>query len=118
MRQFLSCIIMIALALASQGIRADERIGAFLIFDDIPDAILLDGKIDLKAPLELRRALQQRPETTLVVLGSPGGLVSSALIVADDIHRLGLSTAIPKGFGCYSACSFVFLAGKERLVEG
>lgn len=97
---------------------ADERIGAFLIFDDMLDVILLDGEIGMNTPLEFRRATAARPEAKVLVLGSPGGYVASALIVAGDVRSKGLSTAIPEGFGCYSSCTFIFFAGKERLAEG
>ncbi|MDX0491524.1 hypothetical protein GOC53_14765 [Sinorhizobium medicae] len=40
------------------------------------------------------------------------------LLIADDIHQRKLTTYIPKESKCYSACSFVFLAGKERKVDG
>lgn len=88
------------------------------MLDEVEDAVLMDGEIGVSTPLDFRRALDLRPKTSVVVLASPGGLVASSLILADDIHRLGLSTFIPEGFGCYSACAFVFLAGKNRLASG
>ncbi len=97
---------------------ADDRVGAFVVFNDVQDAILLDGEITVTAPLDLRRALILRPDAKVLVLSSPGGLVASALIVADDIHRLGMSTFIPEGLGCYSACAFIFLAGQSRVASG
>jgi len=105
--------------LAISGIaHADEKIGAFEIYDAHKDVIVLNGEIGIDTPLEFRRALSARPDAKIVLLNSPGGGVSSALIVAGDLHDKGLSTYIPKGFGCYSACSFLFFAGKERLAEG
>lgn len=113
----LLCFLSLAAFLAP-AVAADERIGAFLIFDDMQDVILLDGEIGINTPLEFRRATAARPEAKVLVLGSPGGYVASALIVAGDVHSKGLSTAIPKGFGCYSSCAYIFFAGKERLAEG
>ncbi|KQR79432.1 hypothetical protein ASG03_12090 [Rhizobium sp. Leaf341] len=40
------------------------------------------------------------------------------LLIADDIHQRRLATYIPKESKCFSACSFVFLAGDERKVDG
>lgn len=114
-------ILLYLLAFFALGLAtavADERIGAFLIFDDMDDVILLDGEIGINTPLEFRRALSARPDTKVIVLGSPGGYVASALILAGDLHSKGLSTAIPEGFGCYSSCAYIFFAGKERLAEG
>ncbi|MCY1552851.1 hypothetical protein D9M68_892760 [compost metagenome] len=34
------------------------------------------------------------------------------------MHELGLATWVPQEVGCYSACSFIFFAGSERLAEG
>ena len=41
-----------------------------------------------------------------------------ALDVALEIDQLGIETAIPEDFGCYSACAFMFLAGKNRYADG
>jgi hypothetical protein len=114
----LAVALVLLLILVVRPSLGDERIGSFAIFDDAPDAIFLLGPVTINAPLEFRRALTLRPEARIVVLDSPGGLVPSALLIADDIHQRGLSTAIPKEFGCYSACAFIFFAGRERLVEG
>lgn len=122
MRQLflLLCRTALALAIVVMGYpaAADERIGAFALFDHMPDIILMDGEIGINTPLEFRRALAANPDAKVLVLGSPGGYVASALILAGDLRSKGLSTAIPKGFGCYSACAFIFFAGKERLAEG
>ncbi len=97
---------------------ADERIGAFVVFDSLQDQILLDGDIGINAPLEFRRAMSARPDAKVLVLGSPGGYVASALIIADEVHSRGMSTVIPEDASCFSACSFIFLAGNERRVDG
>ena len=110
--------LLLFLGWSATAAMADERIGAFVIFEDMQDVILLDGEIGINTPLEFRRATAARPEAKVLVLGSPGGYVASALIVAGDVHSKGLSTVIPEGFGCYSSCAFIFFAGKERLVEG
>ncbi|ODT80954.1 MAG: hypothetical protein ABS76_14295 [Pelagibacterium sp. SCN 64-44] len=114
----IQAFVFALMVVAGPPVAADEQIGAFAIFDDMPDIILMDGEIGINTPLEFRRALAARPKAKVIVLGSPGGYVASALILAGDVHTSGLSTAIPKGFGCYSACAFVFFAGKERLAEG
>ncbi|QYO76930.1 PAN domain-containing protein [Devosia salina] len=114
---FLATLITVVVMLVPTSL-ADEQIGVFRIFDSHPNVVVLDGEIGINTPLEFRRALAARPEATVVVLNSPGGLVASGLILANDIHDRGLATTIPEGAGCYSACAFVFFAGAERLVEG
>ena len=96
------------------SVAADERIGAFLIFDELQDVILLDGEIGINNPLEFRRATAARPDAKVLVLGSPGSYVASALILAGGIRSKGISTIIPEGFGCYSSCAFVFLEGNHE----
>jgi hypothetical protein len=120
MRQLLSFFGIVVAVLATMVVAtpADETIGAFKVFDSQPDIVALDGEIGINTPLELRRALAAAPDAKVVVLNSPGGLVASGLILANDIHDRGLATVIPKGAGCYSACAFAFFAGHERLAEG
>jgi len=50
----------------------------------------------------------------IVLTDSPGGSVSSALDIADDIRRKGLSTTI-RGY-CRSACALIFLGGVQRTL--
>lgn len=97
---------------------ADQRIGPFQIFDDIEDVIVLDGEIGINAALDFNRALIARPAAKVLVLGSHGGDVAGALLVANEVYDKGLSTVIPSGFACHSSCAYIFLAGKERLAEG
>ncbi len=115
-KYFLVCFL--ALAFSVVQVQADERIGSFQVLSDLPKAIVLDGEITINTPLEFRRALDAQPNAEVVMLNSPGGLVASALILADDIYRLGLSTVVPSNAICFSACAYVFTAGKQRLAEG
>lgn len=116
MRFLFSLVLLLAMGFLPAT--ADERIGAFVISDTSQSAIMLDGDIGVGTPLEFRRALALRPDAKVVILSSDGGLVASALIIADDIHEEGLSTVITDSARCFSACAFIFFAGKERLVEG
>lgn len=96
----------------------DQTFGPFVVDSTRPDLITLNGSIDAGSALNFRRALQAAPNAKLVTLNSPGGNVQMGLLIADDIHQRKLATYIPKESKCYSACSFVFLAGKERKVDG
>lgn len=95
-----------------------NQFGSFLTFDEIPGLLALVGDIGPMTPLDMRRALNSMDEPVALALASDGGNVASALMVAYEVKELGLSTYVMPDTGCYSACSFVFLAGKERLVEG
>lgn len=97
---------------------ADERIGAFVLPDAAPNAIMLAGDITELAPLDFKKAMLRRPDADLLVLGSDGGSMLSGLLLADDVHVRQLATYVPEGLSCYSACSYVFLAGTQRLAAG
>ena len=97
---------------------AEKAFGPFTVDDAKPDVIALKGEIDVNSGLAFRRSLQAAPNAKLVTLNSPGGNVQMGLLIADDIHQRKLATYIPKESKCFSACSFVFLAGNERKVDG
>ena len=97
---------------------AEKAFGPFSIDDAKPDVISMNGMIDAGSALNFRRALQAAPNAKLVTLHSPGGNVQMGLLIADDIYQRKLATYIPKDSKCYSACSYVFLAGNERKVDG
>ena len=83
-----------------------------------PSVFFLAGDIDIRTSLNFKRAVLDVGAPELLVLNSNGGLVYIGLDLALEVERIGLTTYIPDGFGCYSACSYVFLAGIERIAEG
>ncbi len=95
-----------------------KKFGPFSFEESDPSVITLTGEIDLYSALNFRRALHASQKARLLVLDSVGGAVQMALLIADDVHARRLSTFIPKGKGCYSACAFIFMAGVERQVDG
>lgn len=44
--------------------------------------------------------------------------MQTGLLIADDVHARGIATYIPADASCYSACAFIFLAGRERRADG
>lgn len=121
MRNRFLAIVTIALLSVISGGRAsagEKTFGPFIVDDANKGVIALNGDIDVNSALSFRRALQAAPDAKLVTLNSRGGNVQMGLLIADDIHQRKLATYIPKGSKCYSACSFVFLAGDERKVDG
>jgi peptidoglycan hydrolase-like protein with peptidoglycan-binding domain len=92
--------------------------GAFSLPEDQPDLIVLNADITDQTPAEFDRALAARPEVRVVALNSPGGSVDSALKMAYEIRKRGLTTFVPRDMGCYSACAYIFFAGVDRQAEG
>jgi hypothetical protein len=111
-------IALLSVISAGSASAAEKTFGPFIVNDANKGVITLNGDIDVNSALSFRRALQAAPDAKLVTLNSPGGNVQMGLLIADDIHQRKLATYIPKGSKCYSACSFVFLAGNERKVDG
>jgi hypothetical protein len=97
---------------------AFERFGAFLVDPADPDTIYLNGAIEDAALLDFRRARRNFAGASTLVLNSPGGLVRTALAIADEAFEAGMSTVIPSWAGCYSSCAHIFLAGVDRIALG
>lgn len=95
-----------------------ERIGAFLTQKGQEDLVFLAGDITSQTPLDFKAVLNRFPKAKTLVLSSAGGSVTGGLLLADDVFVRGLNTYIPANLGCYSACSFVFFAGKARQATG
>jgi hypothetical protein len=54
------------------------------------------------------------PEKVVVTLTSDGGDFVTAFLVGDHIRLTGMTTFVPAGKTCASACAFVWLAGRPR----
>ena len=81
-------------------------------------SISFSGEIGPEALRKFNVALSLSPGAKKVTLSSPGGLVVPALEIASLVNTLGISTEIPLGATCESACSIIFFAGASRLAKG
>lgn len=80
------------------------------------------GEIDTGDARRLMRALAQATTdahgTKQLLLNSPGGLVGEAFVMAQIIEQEDVTTIVPSGGVCASACaSVVFVSGKYRTVD-
>jgi hypothetical protein len=57
-------------------------------------------------------------ERSVVRLNSLGGDIWGGMELGEAIRKLGLATEVPASAACASACTFAFLGGVERQVEG
>jgi hypothetical protein len=80
------------------------------------DAAYLSGAIKPGAYVTLREFLAEPRSTKLRVLylTSTGGKVEDATLMARDIRRAGLITAVDGTKPCRSACTMLFAAGISR----
>jgi len=78
--------------------------------------LLAEGQIDDELIPRLEQALQGFRGSE-IWLRSPGGNA----LVADRAGRLirerNLATHIPEGWACFSACTYMFIGGKDRSIE-
>jgi len=94
------------------------RSGPFYVDMSDPETIHLDTFITRRAHSHFLNAVEASGQARRVVLSSEGGAVHAALAVAREIDRLDLDTSVPGGARCFSACAFIFLAGKTREAIG
>jgi hypothetical protein len=78
------------------------------------EAVEVSGSFSWAVPQNLTAALASAPRVRTVRLDSPGGYIQPALQVAEIIRARGLDTYVPRM--CASACTVVFLAGKDRFL--
>ena len=87
-------------------------------YDSLKGVALILGEIDLNTSNQFQQMLVENPNLHLLVLDSLGGTVVPALDIAAAVNALGITTYVPEGATCASACTFIFFAGKERLAAG
>lgn len=75
----------------------------------------IKGNIDHETNSALLNTLTDIPEITLISLNSDGGLIYAARALALKILEKQLNTHVAKR--CNSACTLVFLAGKNRTMS-
>lgn len=78
----------------------------------------ISGPIEPNSAERFRSFLGSNPGILGLRLNSPGGVVVSALAMAEEISSRRLSTYIGPEDICASACSILFFAGHDRLVVG
>jgi hypothetical protein len=82
--------------------------------------LVVDGLVDdgaVKAFNEgLRQVQRLRCAERIVVLNSAGGAPRFAYSVADFLGKHEFDTEIVDGSICFSACSYIFLGGRKRVV--
>ena len=91
--------------------------GSFIHFNSVPNALFFFENIEDADSFEFRKALRNHDIDT-IVLASDGGLVFEGLQMAGIIYDRKLTTFVPAGFECLSACAFMFFAGDIKISAG
>lgn len=118
MRRVAAVAVSLFLGATSAHAELDDSFAPFYYDPNNPLAAILSGEIDARTPLAFSRLIEALPSLERIFLSSPGGNVYSAILIAREVDRLGLSTSIPTDADCFSACSFIYFAGHERSAEG
>jgi len=79
------------------------------------DTLKFTGELTNGAHDALENALANRANIRRLELDSPGGYVDEGLAVATVVEQHSLSTVVRRR--CASACTAIFVVGKERVVE-
>jgi hypothetical protein len=80
-------------------------------------SIYLEGEIEPEDGGKWKLFLEKiRTPHAIVTLNSPGGSVTAALLIANDILNREYDTDYNEGI-CYSACTTIWLAGKTRYMS-
>lgn len=80
--------------------------------------LLAEGRIDAGLPDRMKAALAANPDVGEVWLRSPGGDARAGNAAGRIIRsNFGLTTRIPAGWACFSACNFIFMGGQPRVID-
>jgi hypothetical protein len=83
----------------------------------VATGVIKDGDVR-RLTVALNRATRGRDGTKLLLLSSPGGNVGQAAQMTMVMDQVGVSTIVPAGAMCGSACaSILFVSGKYRTIE-
>lgn len=90
---------------------------ALLIQDEQATKDSPRGKIQAGDAGRFDKALREAMPVSEVLLNSGGGSEADGLAIGRTIRRAGLSTRVPKGALCASACADIFMGGVARRVD-
>lgn len=80
--------------------------------------LVAEGVIDATLPDRLRAAIEADERIGEIWLRSAGGDATAGNLAGRVIRSYpGMLTRIPAGWTCFSACNFVFMGGRPRVVE-
>ena len=79
--------------------------------------LVAEGIIDATLPQRLKRAIDGDDKIGEIWLRSRGGDARAGNEAGKVIRNFGMTTRIPEGWTCFSACNFVFMGGAVRLVD-
>jgi len=111
-------VASLAIVIASPTMAADMRV---LPAMDQQVTFLLSGRIVAGDAAKFRilrdRTKDDGSPITVIRLNSPGGLIGEAIDLAQMIRADEITTRVPKGANCTSACFVIFASGIQKFAE-
>lgn len=115
-RNYMRFVLLATFLVLPLSVDAQQTTGE--VVSVVGTEIRIDGPLSQTVAGDFLRKLQANPDLETVSLNSPGGSVFPALDIARTISISQLDTSVPIGDECHSACSFIFLSGRERIADG
>lgn len=106
--------IATVLALSAPAYSADFSMTTGL---DGRPAIRIANQIEPNDHVKFQAFARTHPQAYSLILSGPGGALWPATRIGIFAHTLGLETVIPAHSDCASACAFIWVAGKHRVLE-
>jgi len=111
-------VASLAIVIASPTMAADMRV---LPAMDRQVTFSLSGRIVAGDAAKFRilrdRTKDDGSPITVIRLNSPGGLIGEAIDLAQMIQADAITTRVPKGATCTSACFVIFASGIQKFAE-
>jgi ATP-dependent protease ClpP protease subunit len=80
--------------------------------------MVAEGRIDAGVVQRLQAMLAKHPDLDEIWFSSPGGDARAGNAAGRLIRdTMDVTTRIPAGWACYSACNFMFMGGRARMME-
>ena len=85
--------------------------------ENYPGILLVQGKFLPSDPTEFAAQVSEN-EVHTIMLSSIGGNMVASIEIGYFIREQKLNTLVPEEGHCYSACTYAFMGGVERTIDG
>ncbi|MFZ5748408.1 MAG: hypothetical protein ACOY45_12225 [Pseudomonadota bacterium] len=80
--------------------------------------LVASGEIRVGEGQRLAQAIASAGSISEVWLNSPGGVLTEGMAMGRALRKSGILTRVANGNACVSACTFAFLGGPIRIIDG
>jgi hypothetical protein len=109
----LKIILTLIITFTSLQINALE----YFTNEKYPGVLLAQGRFEPSDADEFSRQVLQN-DIEMVMFDSVGGNLVTSIEIGYFIREKGINTLVPANGVCYSACTYAFMGGVERSIDG